>query len=115
MTRAEISALLACFSIWMRPFVWMQLMLIKRAQMRHRRMVMVHVCYATGRLRVVYIADAPCAPATWQYDVPANTALDRLSLAPPAPACRSIRAPFGLVPCIENIFACPVTARPDTS
>ena len=115
MTRAEISALLACFSIWMRPFVWVQLMLIKRAQMRHRRMVMVHVCYATGRLRVVYIADAPCAPATWQCPVPAITALDRLALAPPAPEAIYIRAPFGLLAPVRKIFAVMCLAPPDTS
>ena len=115
MTRAEISALLACFPIWMRPFVWVQLMLIKRAQMRHSRELMVHVCYATGRLRVVYIADAPREPVAWQCPVPAVTALDRLALAPPAPASTYVRAPFGLFPCIENLFARAGTARPDTS
>jgi hypothetical protein len=100
MNRADIAAMLACFHIWMRPFAWVQLMLIKRAQMRHRREVMIHVCYATGRLRVVYIADAPHAPVTWQCPVPAVTALDRLTLSPPAPECTYVRAPFGLFPCI---------------
>ncbi len=99
----------------MRPFVWVQLMLIKRAQMRHGRELMMHVCYATGRLRVVYIADAPREPVAWQCPVPAVTALDRLALAPPAPGCTYVRAPFGLFPCIENLFARAGTARPDTS
>ncbi|MEH6808535.1 MAG: hypothetical protein V7651_06755 [Hyphomonas oceanitis] len=97
MTRAEISALLACFAIWMRPFVWVQLMLLKRAQMRHRRELMIHVCYATGRLRIVYIADAPQQPSGWQCPVPAVTALDRLALAPPAPACTYVRSTLGLL------------------
>ena len=104
MTRAEISALLACFAIWMRPFVWVQLMLIKRAQMRHGREVMIHVCYATRRLRVVYMADAPRAPSAWQCPVPAVTALDRLALAPPVPECPHVRAPFRTVSvCQKNI------------
>ncbi|MEH6696730.1 MAG: hypothetical protein V7675_16940 [Hyphomonas sp.] len=115
MTRAEISALLACFPIWMRPFVWVQLMLIKRAQMRHRREVMIHVCYATGRLRVVYVADAPRAASTWQYAVPAVTALERRAIRPPAPEQYYVRAPFGLFTGIANIFACRVTVCPDTS
>ena len=115
MTRAEISALLACFHIWMRPFVWVQLMLIKRTQMRHRRELMIHVCYATGRLRVVYIADAPQEPSAWQCPVPAVTALDRLALAPPAPAGPHVRAPAGLLAPVKKIFVGTSLARPDTS
>ncbi|MEH6488273.1 hypothetical protein [Hyphomonas oceanitis] len=115
MTRADISALLACFAIWMRPFVWVQLMLIKRAQMRHRRELMVHVCYATGRLRIVYIADAPQQPSAWKYPVPAVTALDRLALAPPAPACTYVRSTLGLFTCIIRALTCPAPPPPDTS
>ncbi len=83
--------------------------------MRHRREMMIHVCYATGRLRVVYIADAPRGASTWQYALPSVTALDRLAIRPPALEHNYVRAPFGLFTGIANIFALPVTVCPDTS
>ncbi|KCZ92702.1 hypothetical protein [Hyphomonas johnsonii] len=115
MTRAQISALLARFPIWMRPWVWLQLMVIKRWQMRHRRELMISVCYVTGRLRVAYMADAPRDPALYHYDAPAISAWQRLAVAAPACIAVALRAVSGLFACSVRAAFGPRPASPDTS
>ena len=97
MTRAEISALLARFPIWMRPFVWVQLMFIKRWQMRCRRDALISVCWPTGRLRIVHVGDAPRAADVYHYEAPAITAWDKCAVALPERECTHVRAPFVLL------------------
>jgi len=77
MTRADIASLLAGFPIWMRPFVWLQLMLLKRWQARHKRPLLVELCHVTGRIRVLRLGDAPRAPGLYHYEAPARPAWQR--------------------------------------
>lgn len=74
MTCAEISALLARFPIWMRPFVLVQLMFIRSWQMRCRRPALIEVCWTTGRLRIVHVRDAPRGAGLYHYEALAITA-----------------------------------------
>jgi hypothetical protein len=115
MTRAEIIALLARFPFWMRPFVWLQLMLIRRWQVRHQRGVLIEVNWRTGRLRIAYIGDAPPALDAYHYTAPRRTAWQRLAIALPAPECTYVRTSFVLFPGTGNIFVRAVAACPDTS
>jgi hypothetical protein len=77
MTRAEIASLLACVPIWMRPWVWIQLMLLRRAQRRHGRELLVELCHVTGRIRVLRLGDAPRAPGMYHYEALARLAWQR--------------------------------------
>tara|TARA_R110001606_G_scaffold313022_1_gene459651 strand:- start:55 stop:414 length:360 start_codon:yes stop_codon:yes gene_type:complete len=119
MTRADIASLLACVPIWMRPFVWIQLMLLRRAQRRHGRELLIELCHVTGRIRVLRLGDAPRAPGLYHYAAPARPAWRRacdiahaaLVAALPARPRDSTFPAFGKPSCLYS--AAPVA--PDTS
>lgn len=119
MTRADIASLLACVPIWMRPFVWLQLMLLKRWQARHKRQLLVELCHVTGRIRVLRLGGAPRAPGLYHYEPPARPAWQRacdiahalrVAVLPPLPRDSTVPA-FGKASCLYS--AAPVA--PDTS
>lgn len=100
MARAEICAQLARFPIWMRPFVWGQLVFIRSWQMRCRCPALIEACRTTGRLRIVHVGDAPRAADVYHHEAPAKAASEKCAPALPARECTYGRAAFILFACI---------------
>ena len=119
MTRADIASLLACIPIWLRPFVWLQLIWLRCAQRRHGRELLIDVCHVTGRISVLRLGDAPPTPGLYHYEAPRITSWQRAcNIAHAsflAAATRFSRdstiAPFGKPSCLYSA----VPGWPDTS
>jgi len=68
------------------PFVWLQLIWLRRAQRRHGCELLIDVCHVSGRIRVLRLGDAPRTPGLYHYEAPRITAWQR--------ACNIVRAGF---------------------
>lgn len=90
--------------VWLWPFVWLQLVVLFGWMNRQQREVLVRVDHVSGRIRVVFVEDAPASAAPWRAAVARVPLWQRDAVAEQALARRA--APVSGVSGLSGLYPC---------